>query len=453
MSEELIIVKFGGSILRRGSDYLEAAKHVENLLRKGHRVIVVVSAMKGVTNTLIDIAESKRSSKNIDFIAELHRQAVQEITDGDKDYLLEVEKILEELSRIAKAIEILGEITPRARDLLLSFGERLSALLMHAALSESGIESTWLTGWDAGIVSDNSFGEAKPIHELSSKLVKGRLQPLLAKNIVPVVTGFIAGTLDGTITTLGRGGSDYTATLLAKYLDADEVRLYTDVPGVMTADPSLVPNAKTIPYLSFREAMELSHLGAKRFHPRTFEPLRGTRIKVRVLGFRNTGEGTIIGEERGGPPLKAVAVLPGLSIVCVEGAGMVGRLGTAAEIMSITAKRNINIIGILQPLSELTISLIIDKRYSAKLVDSLKPLVSQGVVRDIVSEEIIAASIVGDGIRDQEVLSQLLSNVIRESIHMIAWHRNDTSITLVFRDEDPAVVANLLHEEVMKYNG
>ncbi len=452
MGEELVIVKFGGSILREGSNYLEAARHVGNLLREGRKVIVVVSAMKGVTNALIDIAESKRSSKNIDFIAELHRRTVQEIT-GDDSYLLEVERILEELAKTAKAIEILGEVTPRVRDLLLSFGERLSAILMHAALDKSGIESTWLTGWDAGIVSDDSFGEAKPIHELSSKLVKGKLQPLLAKNIVPVVTGFIAGTLDGVVTTLGRGGSDYTATLLAKYLDADEVRLYTDVPGVMTADPRLVPNAKTIPYLSFREAMELSHLGAKRFHPRTFEPLRGTRIRVRVLGFKDSGEGTIIGEGRGGPPLKAVAMLLGLSIVCVEGAGMVGRLGTAAEIMGITAREDINIIGILQPLSELTISLVIDKKYSAKLVNSLKPLVSQGIVRDIVSEDIIAASIVGDGIRDPEVLSQLLNNVIRGSLHMIAWHKNDTSITLIFRDEDPAIIANLLHEEVMKYNG
>lgn len=452
MGEELVIVKFGGSILREGSNYLEAARHVENLLREGRKVIVVVSAMKGVTNALIDIAESKRSSKNIDFIAELHRRTVQEIT-GDDSYLLEVERILEELAKTAKAIEILGEVTPRVRDLLLSFGERLSAILMHAALDKSGIESTWLTGWDAGIVSDDSFGEAKPIHELSSKLVKGKLQPLLAKNIVPVVTGFIAGTLDGVVTTLGRGGSDYTATLLAKYLDADEVRLHTDVPGVMTADPRLVPNAKTIPYLSFREAMELSHLGAKRFHPRTFEPLRGTRIRVRVLGFKDSGEGTIIREGRGGPPLKAVAMLLGLSIVCVEGAGMVGRLGTAAEIMGITAREDINIIGILQPLSELTISLVIDKKYSAKLVNSLKPLVSQGIVRDIVSEDIIAASVVGDGIRDPEVLSRLLNNVIRESLHMIAWHKNDTSITLIFRDEDPAIIANLLHEEVMKYNG
>ncbi|PCN50901.1 hypothetical protein B6U99_01845 [Candidatus Geothermarchaeota archaeon ex4572_27] len=217
----------------------------------------------------------------------------------------------------------MGDPTPRAVDYILSFGEKLSASLMACALEAAGVEARWMTGRDAGIVTDASFGCAKPIEEVSSGLVRESLGPLLDAGVVPVVTGFVAGTQDGVVTTLGRGGSDYTATLLAKYLGASEVRLYTDTPGVMTADPRLVPDARVVSAMSLEEASEMARLSAKGFHPRTFEPLRGTGIRIRVTS-PNGNPGTLIAEHTRGPPVKSLVVVGGFALAPTGSGGEVG---------------------------------------------------------------------------------------------------------------------------------
>ncbi|HDN75919.1 MAG TPA: hypothetical protein ENG05_02185, partial [Acidilobales archaeon] len=317
----------------------------------------------------------------------------------------------------------LGEFSDRIKDYVLSFGERLSSVIMGAVLEGIGMGVEVMTGFDAGIITDSNFGEARPLHEISEKLVKDKVGRVLSEGKIPVITGFIAGTL------VGRGGSDYTATLIAKYLGANEVRLYTDA-----------------------EAMELAYLGTKRFHPRTFEPLLNTSIRVRVTSLSNPEGGTLIDRLGGPPPLKAVATLRNLSLINVRGAGMVERLGTAAEVMGRAASSGVNIVAIAQPASEESITLVIDENNTEELKRKLEELMGRGVIREVESlSNISAVSVVGHGLRDNRVLSKILGKVARSYNEMIVWFKGNVSLTMVIRDEFLSDFVNMLHGEVLSY--
>ncbi len=453
---ELIILKFGGSILKDWSDYSRAAEHVSRLLRAGVKPVVVVSAMKGITNMLDKL--SRDPTRNVEIVSKLsdkYLEALQNIVDDDGENLRKdsiyskASELIAELTKLSWAMKVLGEVTPKVRDLILSFGERLSSLVMVAALEAKGVISKPLTGYEAGIVTDSNFGEARPMHEASSRKARKVLTPLINEGVVPVVTGFIGGTVDGQVTTLGRGGSDYTATLLAKYLDAKEVRLYTDVPGIMSADPRFVEDAEVIRNISFDEAMELAYLGAKKFHPRTFEPLRQTQISVRVTSLDSPSEGTLISESGGPPPLKAVASVPNLSIVSVKGAGMVGRLGTAAEVMASVASTGINIVAIVQPVSEISISLVVREEDSERASAALRRLMDAGIVKEVeVIKGVTAVSVVGEGLRVPKYLSRVVSAAlgVSQEIMLIAQYFGDRSVTFI--TGDPRSLVKVLHEVI-----
>lgn len=309
-----VVVKFGGSLLRGGSDFLRIGREVCRLLSEGLEVVVVVSAVKGVTDMLEVLSRPvDRWQDMVLQLRELHEKIIRELglsSTLEKEVIAKVNSLFEELYRTVEAINVLKETSPRIRDLVLSFGERLSVILMWAALTKLGVECIHLTGREAGIITNERYGEAKPIYDLSRKMVNENLLKYLKNGITPVVTGFIAGTIDGKITTLGRGGSDYTATLLAYLIDADEVILYTDVPGIMTGDPKFVKNARVVPELSYEEAIMSAQLGAKRLHPRTFEPVRDTDIRT-VITSIGASERTIIQRELKDPPLKMTAVSTG----------------------------------------------------------------------------------------------------------------------------------------------
>jgi len=449
---KLIIAKFGGSILRSGSDYIRAAKIVRSLVEKGYEVVVVVSAMEGVTDFLLKFSDfpaaevaKKIHYRYFDALSSIIGSPAIQWSNIVRSFMF----LSNELIRALWAVNVLKEMTPRINDYILSFGERFSVILMTAALNKVGLKAKWFTGREAGIVTDSTFGEAKPIDEISRKLVRETILSTLDDGKIPVITGFIAGTLEGSITVLGRGGSDYTATLLAKYLNAKEVRLYTNVPGIMTANPSKVDNAKVIPVMNFDEAIELAYLGAKRFHPRTFEPIRNTECTVKVLHIDNS-EGTIINRSGGKPPLKAVAVLENLALVSVIGTGMVGKLGAAAKIASIFAEQGVNIIGIVQPISEISISFIIERNNVVKVLPRLKELIGKKLIREVfVLEPIAAASIVGQGIRSSEILEHVVKKALSWPIKIISWSISNVSISFAIPQEKVWDFTRKIHEEVI----
>lgn len=454
--QELLILKFGGSILKDWKDYSRAAKHVSKLLREGIKPVVVVSAMKGITDMLDGLCrDPSRNVEIVDKLSDKYLEALHNIMNDDGKNLsrdgiyAKASELIAELTRLSWAMKVLGEVTPKVRDLILSFGERLSSLVMVAAMEAGGVDAKPFTGYEAGIITDSNFGEARPIHEASSRKARKVLTPLINDGIVPVVTGFIGGTVDGHVTTLGRGGSDYTATLLAKYLGAKEVRLYTDVPGIMSADPRIVRDAEVIRNISFDEAMELAYLGAKKFHPRTFEPLRQTEISVRVTSLDDPTGGTLISESGGPPPLKAVSSVPKLSIVSVKGAGMVGRLGTAAEVMTAVASAGINIAAIVQPVSEISISLVVREEDSDRASAALRMLRDSGFVKEVEAiENVTAVCVVGEGLRIPKYLSKVMvaATKVSHGIKLIAQYFGDRSITFITSEPEPLVKA--LHEVI-----
>ncbi len=454
----LIVAKFGGSVLRDGEDYSRAAEIIEEL-QADNRVVVVVSAMKGVTDRLIRLARDFETSPTHE-IQEIYQRHIEALRDAGVSGKLfgeafsRIARLIDELTKIIWALRILGEVTPKALDYVVSFGERLSSIVMEAVLRARGVEAKALTGWEAGIVTDDRFGEATPIMEETVPRVRSRLLPLTEKGVVPVVTGFIAATRRGEVTTLGRGGSDYTASLLASILDASEVRFYTDVPGVMTADPRLIPEAKTIPRLCVIEALELSRVGGKKFHPRTFEPLLSSRIRARILDARDPhGPHTIV-EPECTESLKAVAMMRGLAVVRVEGAIMAGRIGTAMMVTRVSRDAGVNIVALSQPATETRIEVVVNGLDAQRLADALRREVERQRLDLEVSVEhgLAAVSVVGYGLRLMPVRVKVLEVALslEPSVLSVATGYRDASLTIITRESDALRIAERIHTVLLK---
>ena len=272
-----IVMKFGGTSVATGENIRHVASIVADSVKQGYGVVVVISALDGVTDELLEAAEQAQKEKQ-DYIQafkqrmlERHCTAISKAIKNAqirKEVEKIIQKIIDELEKVLTGICYVGELTVKSRDYVLSFGERLSAPIVWGATTDLKLESRCFTGKEAGIVTDANFGEANPLMNVTMHQLRERIEPLLEKGVVPVVSGYIAATQDGVVTTLGRGGSDYTATLIAAALAVDEVWIWTDVDGIMTADPKIVPSAKLLPELSYQEAAEMAIFGAKAMHPR-----------------------------------------------------------------------------------------------------------------------------------------------------------------------------------------
>ncbi len=456
MGNRLLVVKFGGSVLRGPEDYIKASNIVKNLLDEGWSIVVVVSAMKGVTDALLESTYNyQKAGEHLGRIAENHRRVLAEALDTPyfESSYLELSRLLNELAKTIWAIEVLGEVTPRIRDFIVSFGERLSALIMNSVLEYNGVRSQWLTGGDAGIITDESYGEAKPLMPDTIYSIRESLYPLLKSGITPVVTGFIGKTLKGDTTTLGRGGSDYSAALIASALGAVEVRFYTNVEGVLSASPNLFKDAFTIKRLAIEEAMELSYLGAKRFHPRTFEPLKNNDTVARILSFYNPhGPSTIVyGSCREDNGVKAIIVDPEIAMVNIEGPTMVGRIGTAAEVMSLAWKAGVNIKAIAQPISETVISLIVSERDAEKLAFMVeRELKPRGIVENVETiDDIAAVAVVGCGLSKPLVQRDILSIIEGLNVYGILRGLKGSSMTIITDSSTALKIARDIHDRVI----
>src|SRR3990170_2853601 len=246
-----IVMKFGGTSVATGENIRRAASLIAKSAKQGCAVIVVVSALDGVTDELFEAAEQAQKEKQ-DYIQafkqrmlERHCNAIIKAVKNQrvrKEAEKIIQKIIDELEKVLIGISYVGELTVKSKDYVLSFGERLSAPIVWGAIRDLKLESQCFTGKEAGIVTDSNFGEANPLMNVTMHQLKERIAPLLEKHVIPVVSGYIAATQDGVVTTLGRGGSDYTATLVAAALAVDEVWIWTDVDGIMTADPRIIPS-------------------------------------------------------------------------------------------------------------------------------------------------------------------------------------------------------------------
>ena len=458
-------MKFGGTSVGTGENIRNVANIVKNNSKKGHKILVVVSALAGITNQLIHEAEEVKEGKEeriqefIREVTEKHLQVIDKAIENKKlknETEADVKKLIEELEKILIGICYVGELTLKTKDQVLSFGERLAALIVSATLRDYNLESQYFSGKKAGIVTDSKFGEANPLMNFTTHQVIKRIKPLLEKNMIPVISGFIAANQDGVVTTLGRGGSDYTATILGVALDVDEVWIWTDVDGIMTSDPKIISDAKTLIGLSYGEAAEMAIFGAKAMHPRALEPIIKKQIPVRIRNvFNPKNPGTLISEGaevKSIEVVKAIALITDVSMINIRGAGMVGAPGSYAKIFKILGKNNINIMMVSTAVSEANISIIIKRNQLEKAISTLEiALLGKGLGNKVTSEDdvcVIAA--MGANMKGSlGVASRIFTAVAKKkiNIHMIAQGSSELNISFVVKERDGPTAVNAIHEE------
>lgn len=456
----LLVMKFGGALMDGCKNVMRSAELVAGQLKQGDRVVVVVSAMSGVTDSLISAAEkaargdAEEVKRAVQSIEQQHMKVAEEVAPPDIMPALkaEVRDLTSSLNQILTSVSYLKELSSRSLDLICSFGERLSAPLMWAALIKLGVRAVHLTGGEAGIVTTSNFGAAKPIMEITTKKVREKLTPIIEQGYTPVVTGFIAVDRNGVVTTLGRGGSDYTATILAAALKADEVWIWKDVDGVMTADPKLVRNARSIKNLSYEEAMELAYFGAKVLHPLTVTPLLEQGIPIRIKNALNPSfDGTIISSKSSKDGVvKAVTTIRDTAIITIGGAGMVGAPSVIARAFSALAREAVDVLMVSQSSSMANISIVVLKKDLEKAVGALKSEFKEGnVVREIsVKDGVCVVAAVGEGMRGTPgVAAKVFSSVAEKGVNilMISQGSSELNISFAIEERDLLTAVQAVH--------
>ncbi len=463
-----LIMKFGGTSVGSPAAFRQAADIVSGQARKGKGVVVVVSAMSGVTDSLthaVLTAAAGDGDRYLDTCIELRRRHVEVVEELIREQQLRaalttaIDDEIDEFRELCASVRVLGEATSRVMDVAVARGERLSARVLASLLRQEQIRSEAVDAREV-IFTDATFQNANPIAEVTRERIGSRLTPLLAADAVPVVTGFIGATADGETTTLGRGGSDYTAAILGDGLDADAVWIFTDVDGVMTADPSTVPGARVIPVISYAEVGELAYFGAKVLHPRTIRPVIEREIPLWV---KNTfaphlpGTRIVRQSENTHGTVKAVTVIKDLSMVTVAGRGMIGVPGIAGRTFDAVAREKTSVLMISQASSEQSICFVIPTQRADAVVRTLEEEMAREIVRRDIDRiwamnDIVIVTAVGAGMRGTPGISARLFGALgRAEINVIAIAQgsSECSTSLVIDAVDATAAVRCIHKEVI----
>jgi aspartokinase/homoserine dehydrogenase 1 len=467
-----LTMKFGGTSVGSVEALAQAADIVLEQAQKWERLAVVVSAMSGVTDALTRGALTAASGDDQAYRAIVtdlrarHYRAVDTLwsSDGERTQLLTaVDEYLDEFAAFCRSIHILGEVTPRAMDAVTSLGERINARTMAALLRQKGASSEAVDATEL-IVTDDTFQNAAPLMEATRARISAHLAPLLDQGVIPVVTGFFGATEEGVTTTLGRGGSDYSAAIVGACLDADEVWTWTDVDGVMTADPRIVPDAQVIPVLSYSEVGELAYFGAKVLHPRTIRPVveRGIPLWVKNT-FNPTCPGTRIVREPESAlgTVKAVTAIKGLSMVAVEGRGMMGVPGIAARTFAAVASQGASVLMISQASSEQSICFVIPTETVGVVIHAIEREMALELARRDVDrvwslDDVVIVTAVGAGMRGTPgVAARIFGALGQGNINVIAIAQgsSECSVSLVVAADAAADAVRQIHQEVILNGG
>jgi len=459
-----LVMKFGGTSVGDADAIIRTVRIINDHMHQGHEVVIVTSALPRVTDELVEISEVavKGDLEAINAFLKKNLERHMEIVGRcihDPKILSEVNDELTrtsgELSEILRSVAHLRELTSRSKDFLLSFGEKLSAPIVCAAVNDSGAVAEWLTGCEAGIITDENFGEAKPLMDVASRKIRAKLEPILKARKLPIVAGYGACSPHGITTTLGRGGSDYTVTLIGASLDADEIIIWKDVEGLMTADPKIEPNAKVIHRISYGEANEMAYFGAKLIHPRALEPAAAKQIPVRIRSPLHPSTGTLIAKNRtvrNEGAVKAVSLVNNVALISVTGAGMAGLPGVAARVFKILGDAGINILMISQSSSEAGISFVTPKAKLQTATSTLElGLLGSELVENITKEDdVCVVAAVGAGMKGTPgVAARLFKAVSDEKINvrMIAQGSSELNISFVVSEKDGHKAIRALHKE------
>jgi aspartate kinase len=464
-------MKFGGTSVGSIDAFATVVKIVsqkqkEQRLAQRPGVVAVTSAMSGVTNMLIDTAQKSAQGEEVfskEAIAALRQKHLQVIDHFLQDRVERAAVVdhldakLTELDRICGGIRVLGELTPRGLDLVSGLGERINAPILSAVLRAHGLPAEAVDAVKI-VVTDNVYGGAAPLMEQTAERCCARLLPLTSQGVVAVVTGFVGATMDGIPTTFGRGSSDYSAGILGAVLNADEIQIWTDVNGVMTCDPRIVPNARTIRQLSYEEVAELAYFGAKVLHPKTVAPAIQKKIPVRVLNtFEPEHPGTVIldrsdSKEHGS--VKAVTAIRNVNLITIAGKGMMGMPGLAARAFGAVASAGANILMISQSSSELNICFVVPEIAVQKTLVALHSEFAREIERDDIERidgqtRVVIVAVVGSGMRGTPGLAAGVFGAVaqrRINVIAIAQGSSEANISFVINEADAADALQAIHD-------
>ena len=458
-----LVLKFGGTSLSSPNHIRNVAKIVASF-SKDNEIVVVCSAVDGITDDLLTISrliEQKKKddvTKTLNNIIKKHKQFANQTVKNSaikKQLLQKLNTDVSELKELVGGLTLLKEVSARSLDYLISFGERLSDDLVSFALQDIKKKSTALNGKEVGIVTDSNFGESRPLMDTTRIRISKTLGSLLAKKITPVVGGFAGADQHGNITTFGRGGSDYTATIIASCINADEIWLMSDVDGLMTADPKLVKNAKLLKEVSYAEAIEMAQFGAKQIHPRTFEPLFHKKIPMRIRStFDVKNSGTIVTSSPSAATkktVKCVSAIRNIGLIDLSGGIMFAAPGTAAKIFTTLAEKNVNVMMVSSNPSESSVSLLVKRPDLEKAANALEMnLLGQTVKKVDVTPGVSIIAVIGSGMRGTVgVASKVFSAAQKKNVNviMIAQGSSELNLAFVVKDSDCKAVVQSLHDE------
>ncbi len=457
----MLVMKFGGTSLGSAQKVNKVAGIIKER-QADEKVIVVLSAMSGVTNYLQKAAHNAKQGASGEVerihqkLLDNHLEVLKELSLPPENLEVIIHGYFDRLKEICQSIRVLGELTPKTLDQISSLGERVVTHIMAALLNQKGVPAEAIEA-DELIFTDSNWGAATPLMNETTHAVKETLNPLLAQNGVPVVTGFIGGTKDGKPTTLGRGGSDYTASIIGKVIGSREIWIWTDVDGVMTADPKIIPGASKVPRLSYDEMTELSYYGAKVLYPKSVLPAREAGIPIRIKNtFNPQDSGTLITEDPVvDPTVKAITSIRDLSLITVQGHGMLGIPGMAAKVFSIVAEIGVSILLISQSSSEQNICFTVKRKHNERVVrnlsEKLKLELGRHVIEDIRSfDKAAIIAVVGAGLRNSpgiaaKVFSSLGNNGI--NILSIAQGSSEYNLSLVVEESEVEEALARIHGE------
>lgn len=456
-----LVVKYAGTTISTAADMRRAAGHLADLSSQ-HQLVAVCSASGTTTDMLEDVSrgihagDRRGTAELADSIIATHHEMAQEMAGGVSGGLPEgLGAASGEFRALVDGLLLLEEVTPRSLDHLLSFGERFSAILLAGALKGAGARAEPLTGKEAGILTDSRFGGARPLMDTTRLRVSKRLGGVMDGGVVPVVGGYSGADQHGRITTLGRGGSDYTATIIGTCVEADEIWLMGDAEGVMSADPHVVDGARVLAEVSYAEAIEMAMFGAKQIHPRTFEPVLDSEIPLRIRSAANTKHpGTLVVPAHTDPgrnTVKCVSALRGNGLIDIRGFGMVGSPGTAAGIFGTLAEAGIRVMMISQNPSESSITIVLKKAdlHRAAHVLEMEHL-GKTIKRLDVTVDVAMVALIGMGLRGTVGTASRVFTAVRNkdvNVIMITQGSSEINLAFVVRDSDAGTVIRALHDE------
>jgi len=467
--QDILVMKFGGTSIGTAEAMAQAVQIIRQARLEWPAVVVVISALAGVTDLLLATAIRAAQGEIQDVVLaeqelrDRHLAIVEALIKERSRHThvtQEINRLLTEFSNLGQAICVLGEATPRGLDSIASLGERLSVRLLEAALTEQGVAAQFVEASQL-IITDRSFQNAHPDFQATTLNTRQVLSPILSNGRVPVVTGFIAATPEGIVTTLGRGGSDLSAAILGAVLPARDVWIWTDVDGVMSADPHLVPLARTIPQLTYREIAELAYFGAKVLHPKTIRPILDAGLSLRICNtFNPLHPGTRLVPDQPGKSngaIKAVTAIYNQRLVTVEGRGMLGVPGVAARTFSAVASTGTSVPLITQASSEQSICFAVPAGSVEAVLSSLhKAFATELHNRDIdriwATGDVVIATVVGVGmIHTPGIAGKVFSALGRDQINVIAIAQgsSEVSISLVVDAVEAERAVRALHSLIL----